>query len=413
MKKLTLLFITMNLAAVCHAQFGGFFNKVKDETEDKVSNNVSDKVSDKAANDVDKAMDGKTDSTKNKPQSSTSGSTNNNNGNANNSSAKSVSGTSGDFKTYANYDFVPGDTIIFADNFSGDQDGEFPSHWNLDDGQGILNKVGDNEAFCLTQGNWALVSPRMKNASYLSHTFTVEFDYFVKPWAFGTSVVFPKAAQVNDPAIEFNNLGRVSTDNFPKDFSGDFPGNTDNFSNTWHHVAVIFKDNELKCYVDQYRVMVIPDANLTPKSIQFGGIGSLDKPVIFKNVRIASGGSMNIVNKKFTGSKIITHGIRFDVDKATILPESMGTLNMIKNIMDNNPELKFEVDGYTDNTGDAQHNLTLSQQRADAVKTQLVSMGIDASRLTTKGSGANNPISSNDTPEGRANNRRVEFVKMP
>jgi len=138
----------------------------------------------------------------------------------------------------------------------------------------------------------------------------------------------------------------------------------------------------------------------------------MQTPIVFKNFRIAEGGNMNMIGQKFTDARIITHGINFDVDKAIIRPESMGTLNMIVNVMKTNPDLKFEVDGHTDNTGTAPHNLELSQQRANAVRTQLVTMGIDAARLTTKGLGDTKPISDNSTQEGKANNRRVEFVKI-
>lgn len=90
----------------------------------------------------------------------------------------------------------------------------------------------------------------------------------------------------------------------------------------------------------------------------------------------------------------------------------MGSINQIFSLLKKDPSLKFEIAGHTDNTGEAAHNLTLSQQRADAVKSQLVKMGVDASRLTTKGFGDTHPVSDNDTPEGKANNRRVEFVRM-
>lgn len=90
----------------------------------------------------------------------------------------------------------------------------------------------------------------------------------------------------------------------------------------------------------------------------------------------------------------------------------MGTLNMIVSILKSNPLLKFEIDGHTDNTGQSAHNLSLSQQRANAVKVQLTKLGINGSRLTTKGFGDSKPISDNSTPEGKANNRRVEFIKI-
>ena len=185
-----------------------------------------------------------------------------------------------------------------------------------------------------------------------------------------------------------------------------------NFDNKWHHVAIAFKNHQLKVYIDQNRTLAVPDTKEDYQSVTFAGIGSEQSPIIFKNVRIASGGNMNMVGKKFTESKIVTHGINFDIDKALIRPESMGTLNMIVQVMKDNPDIKFEIDGHTDNSGSAPHNLALSQQRADAVKDQLVKMGIDASRLSTKGFGDSKPISDNNSLEGKANNRRVEFVKM-
>ena len=89
----------------------------------------------------------------------------------------------------------------------------------------------------------------------------------------------------------------------------------------------------------------------------------------------------------------------------------MGTINQIYNLMKDNPALKFEVGGHTDSDGDAASNMKLSQARADAVRNQLISMGIDGSRLTAKGYGSTKPIADNSTFDGKAKNRRVEFTK--
>ncbi|MBO4771508.1 MAG: OmpA family protein, partial [Bacteroidales bacterium] len=109
--------------------------------------------------------------------------------------------------------------------------------------------------------------------------------------------------------------------------------------------------------------------------------------------------------------KIITYGITFDIGKATIKPESMGEINRIVKLMNENPDLKFEVQGHTDNTGGASLNQTLSEQRANAIVNKMVEMGIDRSRLTAVGKGQSVPLADNSTDEGRAKNRRVEFVK--
>jgi OOP family OmpA-OmpF porin len=184
-----------------------------------------------------------------------------------------------------------------------------------------------------------------------------------------------------------------------------------NFENKWHHVAIAFKNHQLKVYIDQFRVLVVPDTREDYTSVEIASIGSEQSPPVFKNMRIASGGNMNMIGKKFTDSKIVTHGITFDYNKAIIKPESMGTLNMIMQVMKDNPEIKFEVGGYTDSDGADAYNLKLSQQRAESVRDQLIKMGIDGSRLMAKGYGETRPIGDNNTHDGKANNRRVEFVK--
>jgi OmpA-OmpF porin, OOP family len=165
----------------------------------------------------------------------------------------------------------------------------------------------------------------------------------------------------------------------------------------------------MKIYLDQIRLYVIPevkDDGINKFAVRVAG------KCVVTNIRIAEGCGMNMIGQKFTDAKIVTHGINFEVDKSSIRPESMGTLNMIVQIMKDNPDIKFDIEGFTDNTGNAAHNLTLSDARANAVKAQLISMGVSASRLTSKGFGDTKPISDNNTPEGRANNRRVEFVKI-
>jgi OOP family OmpA-OmpF porin len=105
----------------------------------------------------------------------------------------------------------------------------------------------------------------------------------------------------------------------------------------------------------------------------------------------------------------VVKGINFSTDKADIRPQDEPGLNEVVVVLENNPMLKVEIQGHTDNTGGEAYNQALSERRAEAVKAYFVGKGIAADRLSTKGYGMSQPAASNDTREGRFQNRRVQL----
>ena len=378
-----------------YAQLGSILGTVQSTVEQK----VDEKAQQKTAEAMDSALNNGS------PQQP---------GGANNSStsvSKPVSAPQ-TIAAYQNYDFKPGEQIIFEDHFTDDQDGEFPAHWDLEKGQGVVNKVNGEPTFLLTEGNYVVVSPRMKTESYLTDRFTVEFDYYqANSSQYPPIIMFHEADKsASDHLINFGHS--VNTTYFQPDLSGNDVGTDEEYFGKWHHAAIIYKNGQMKAYLDNTRALVAPHCGFVPASLSIGGIGEQDAPITLRNVRIASGGGANTIGNILTNGKFVTHGITFDVARATLKPESMGVLNEVANFLKSNANVGMEIDGHTDSDGPADKNVKLSQDRADAVKTQLIAMGVDGSRLATRGFGAMKPIASNDSPEGKANNRRVEFIKM-
>ena len=328
---------------------------------------------------------------------------------------------------WSKYDFVPGTEIIFEDNQEGEQNGEFPSKWDL--AGGVVENAGfggENVIMfrkCNNNGIDGIV-PLLKNRKedYLPEEFTIEFDaYYEKPaQTYRIYLLDTKNQKTLDPG---NNVSKRFYLRFDqnsadgKDIStGYYPGfssaNVNSSKPGWRHISISFNKRALKAYIDDARVLNIPNLEINPVGFTLGfhnPSGTLNGFV--KNIRIAKG-AVPLYDKVLTDGKFVTTGIKFDVNKATIKAESMGTINYVVKMMQDNPTLKFSVEGHTDSDGDEASNLKLSEARAKAVMDRLTELGIAKDRLTSKGHGESKPMATNDTPEGKAQNRRVEFVKF-
>jgi outer membrane protein OmpA-like peptidoglycan-associated protein len=104
------------------------------------------------------------------------------------------------------------------------------------------------------------------------------------------------------------------------------------------------------------------------------------------------------------------NAVRFDTNKSSLMPQAQANLDKLIPVFKEYGDTNIEIFGYTDSSGKPEYNLTLSQKRAEAVKTYLIAKGLVANRFKTSGFGIADPIATNDTPEGKAQNRRVEFA---
>lgn len=328
--------------------------------------------------------------------------------------------------TWNKYDFVPGPEIIFEDNQEGEQNGEFPSKWDLTGGTiENANVDGSNVIMfrkCNISGLDGII-PLIKNATedYLPEEFTIEFDAYFEKQSNTYRIylldiknqrnLIPENSVSNRHSLHFNQYS-VDGKNISTSY---YPGYDQTNLKTqpgWRHFAISFNKRALKIYIDDARVINVPNLGYNPSGVTLGfhnTSGTLNGYV--KNIRIAKG-AVPLYDKLLTDGKFVTTGIKFDVNKAVIKPESMGTINYVVKMLTDHPDLKFSVEGHTDSDGDEVSNLKLSEARAEAIMAKLIEMGISSDRLRSKGWGETKPFAGNDSSEGKAQNRRAEFVKM-
>jgi len=313
---------------------------------------------------------------------------------------------------YTNYDFVPGDKVIFVDDYAREEAGEFPSRWRLVDGVFEIARKGDkNWVLCTNQGK---IIPDIENLD-LPETFTLEMETYDNGEPNKGHYYRILLMQAGNEALNFwlGNRDQTSIQCFNRDVASKILPNR--LAKGRHTMRIMVTRTTIKCYIDAERVGNVPKPDgFDPDDVQVYLDPYLDpgNPLLMGAFRLAGGGK-KLREQLDQDGKIVTHGILFDSGSAVIKAESYKTLADIGALLTDDTALRLSIEGHTDGDGADDANLTLSQQRADAVKDYLVATNrIDAARLEAKGQGEAQPIDNNTTAEGKANNRRVELLKL-
>lgn len=399
-----------------------------------IKRKVEEKVEQKTEEAVEKALEGEDENSEEKIDESSE-----------NDKTKTVKPLT--LKSYSKFDFIPGEEIIFFEDFSIDAIGDFPARWNT-------NGTGEVVTLDNMIGKWLKISqeafyvPEMKYP--FPENYTLEFDVIVYIEGltqeqlvydrYGwfktefTSLMDPTKPVSNDATYNsnfvnsfefeygFGGNSRFYINNNIKGESGGITNDNEfNFLGGYFakpiHISMAINKQRFRVWVNQNKVFDIP--RFFPKDlaniIRFSTYGLWDNynyQILISNIRLAAS-KQDDRSKLLTEGKIVTNAIKFDVASDKIKPESYATIKSIADVLIKNPEVRIKIIGHTDSDGSAEKNLTLSKQRAESVKKSLIDeFQIDSSRIEAEGKGSMNPIADNASSEGKALNRRVEFIKL-
>ena len=341
-----------------------------------------------------------------------------------------------DFQVYSRFDFVPGEKVVGMEDFSQDSIGDFPAKWNT-------NAAGEIVTVAGKPGRWLKLTRAGAFVPELTPTlpdsFTLEFDLLVPPafnsgYLFNASIVqLDNVKQIvqwqtasnrftftawpgGGPTWQTSQTARLDANSASGVTTGGVSADT---KSPWKsdpvHIAVTRQGARVRVYLNQEKMWDVPRALLPTAKynaiVFFVPNVDAGSEYFVSNVRLAVG-APDTRNKLLTQGKWVTNGILFDVNSDRIRAESYGTLKEVAGVLTENADLKVQIVGHTDSDGEAAANLDLSRRRAASVKTALVSeFKIDAGRMDTDGKGETDPADKANTPAGKANNRRVEFIK--
>jgi len=454
LKKVSLIFALSLLVVAAQAQFGrALGNAIENAAKNATIRAAERKTDEAVSKTIDKATDpdtyksdGNDENESGNTRSSNNRSNNNqsyeeneesnarpSNTNARNSnqpaSAQQAPSAAPKLESFTQYDFVPGDQILFFEDFSQDAVGDFPDQWTT-------NGSGEVRTINIAPGKW--LHPTDKNNSYnclktinLPENFIVEFDYIpaTDPEGGTRNFQFTLYNEVENKELNHELFagdqglqlhfgiygwyvrGYHRESDFVSEGSSEKNPLIDNAVN---HVIMWVQKRRVRVYHLGAKVLDLPTvlpANAKFNRLRFFGWDMGELPFI-SNIKITTA-APDMRSKLLTEGKIISYGINFDSGKDVIKPESYGAIKAIADVLNENPNVRVRVVGHTDSDGNADANLDLSKRRAAAVKDCLSkNFGIDAARIETDGKGQTEPLAPNNTTEGKAKNRRVEFVKI-
>lgn len=307
--------------------------------------------------------------------------------------------------------FIPGDKTIFYDDFTDMSPDSAPPHFKIRGSAPELREGGAIRQLSITQR--ASIFP---NLTALPKNFTYEAE--VKVDGPGRAITTVILSSKNKQYFHFSTtatpktVDQVASLRVPYQELGRRRATAD-----WGQpvkIALWVQNGRIRTYVNgekllDFNQVDLPAIDNVEMAHDFYGANT---SIGYRMVRFAES-APDFSETILSSGRYVTHGILFDTDSDCLKPESAPVIQGVARALETNPNLKLLIEGHTDSVGAAAHNLDLSKRRAEAVKTVLVGQfKVDASRLSTAGLGATKPIDTNNTPQARSQNRRVEFVKQ-
>ncbi len=435
MKKIALILLVALLGTISPIH-GQFFKKLKKRAEEAAKETVHRKVENKTAEKTEKAMDsilnlpdkkkGKRKGKKSKDFPSDSEDDNYDNEEEYYEDEEGID--TEELAIYSKFDFVPGDELLFFDDFSNDFSGDFPAKWNTN-GTGEVVTIGEDRKkwFEFKAGHGLFYIPDFPD---LPEEFTIEFDMLTDGLnQQTTSSAILKILLSDDTSFKEGNYAAAHIPFCQYSAIGirvrDRAGNINSVVEAdirdvvlqQAHVSIAVNKQRFRLWINESKYLDVPrliSATKPPTTLKLGLLYFEDGKERFfiKNLKLAKGGQ-DLRRTLLAEGRISTNAILFDSGSANLQPQSMGVIRQISQVLEQENDLNLLIIGHTDADGDEETNLELSHYRAEAVKNALINVyGIDGSRLGTEGKGETEPVSDNDSADGKAANRRVEFIKQ-